>query len=158
MAFLGQDFVVEEIANEAGAFDPIPAGWYNASIVSAELKETKAGNGQYIKIRFDVTGPSYQGRVVWGQINIKNPNPTAEQIGRQQLGDLARAIGLERVSDSDQLVGGNLQIKVKVKKDEIYGDGNDVKGFKALDSSAPPTKQAAAAGTAPKSSTPPWAK
>ena len=157
MAFLGQDFVVEEIANEAGAFDPIPAGWYTANIVSAELKDTKAGNGQYVKVRFDVTGPSYEGRVIWGQLNIKNPNPQAEQIGRQQLGDLARAIGLEKVSDSDQLVGGNLQIKVAVKKDEIYGDGNDVKGFKALDSSMPP-QQSANSGAPSKSPTPPWAK
>lgn len=123
---------------EAQAYEPIPVGWYTASIAQAEVKATKAGTGQYIAVRFDITGPSAQGRVVFTNFNIRNPNPKAEEIGLQQLNGLLRSIGLASISDTDQLLGGNCQIKVTVKKDEERGDGNEVKGFKAIQGSAPP--------------------
>jgi hypothetical protein len=56
---------------------------------------------------YDITGPSHQGRVVFGNLNIKNANPKAEEIGRQQLGDIMRAIGLAKVTDTDQFIGGS---------------------------------------------------
>lgn len=155
MAFLGQVFNADEMPQSDNNFDPIPAGWYSVSINSAELRDTKAGNGQFIAIRYDVTGPTHEGRVVLGNINIRNPNPKAEEIGHQQLGELMRAVGLSRVEDTDQLVGHSLQIKVAVSHSEQYGASNDVKGFKAASggskapSDAPKT---AAAGT------PPWKK
>lgn len=159
MAFLDQPINASEIPEQDNNFDPLPAGWYTAAINGADLRTTKAGNGQFIAVRYDITGPSHQGRVVWGNINIKNPNATAEQIGRQQLGYIMRAIGLESVQDTDQLVGGNLQIKLKVTKSEQYGDGNDVSGFKALEGSAPPPVQPQAQQESkPAASTPPWQK
>ena len=147
MAKLGIEFVTADLP-EGGAFDPVPAGWYNATITEADLKTTKAGDGHYIALRFDITGPAYQGRVIWGNLNIHNPNATAEEIGRRDLGDIARAIGLEKISDTDQLVGGNLQIKVTIKRDDQYGDKNEVRGYKALDGAAPMPKFATPA-TAP---------
>lgn len=162
MTSLGQEYRTDELP-QGSNFEPIPAGWYTVTIAGAELKDTKAGTGKYIAVRFDVTGPSYEGRVVFTNLNINNPNPKAEEIGRQQLGDIARAIGLPSVSDTDQLIGGNLSIKVTVKKDDEYGDANEVKGFKAIHGSAPPSpsnpsqpqQQAAAAQPGSK---PPWAK
>jgi hypothetical protein len=50
-------------------------------------------------------------------LNIKNANPKAEEIGRQQLGDIMRAIGLAKVTDTDQLIGGQIGIKLEVKED-----------------------------------------
>lgn len=137
---------------EAQSYEPVPAGWYTASITQAEVKSTKAGTGQYIAVRFDITGPSAQGRVVFTNFNIRNPNPKAEEIGLQHLNGLLRSIGLASISDTDQLLGGNCQIKVAVKKDEEHGDGNEVKGFKAIQGSAPPpplTAQSPAPQTAP---------
>lgn len=163
MAKLGIEFVPADLP-EGGAFDPVPAGWYNATITEADLKTTKAGDGHYIALRFDITGPAYQGRVIWGNLNIHNPNATAEEIGRRDLGYIARAIGLEKISDTDQLVGGNLQIKLTIKKDEQYGDKNEVRGYKAIDGAAPmptfttpapaptPTPQA----EKPTAAVPPW--
>lgn len=161
MAKLGFEFVTAELP-EGGAFDPVPAGWYNATITEADLKTTKAGDGHYIALRFDITGPAYQGRVIWGNLNIHNPNATAEEIGRRALGDIARAIGLEKISDTDQLVGGNLQIKVTIKKDDQYGDKNEVRGYKALDGAAPmptfttPTPAPTPQAEKPTAALPPW--
>ena len=164
MAFLNEEFNVNELPQGNGNFEPLPAGWYTATISQSELKATKAGNGQYIKLRYDITGPSHQGRVVFGNLNIKNPNPKAEEIGRQQLGDIMRAIGLAKVTDTDQLIGGQIGIKLEVKQDEQYGASNEVKGFKSVSGSAAPAaasisaKTTAPASAAPAKAAPPWAK
>jgi len=161
MGFLEETFDIKDMPVEATRdFTPVPAGWYTASISGADAKDTKAGTGKYIAVRFDIIGPEYQGRVVWCNLNTRNPNPKAEEIGRQQLGTIMRAIGLAKLEDSDQLLGGSLQIKVTVKNDPNYGPGNEIKGFKAANGSAPPavskSKPAATASTAT-SASPPWA-
>ena len=142
------------------SYDLLPSGWYTAIITEAELKPTKAGTGEYIKVRYDITGPSGQGRVVFGNFNIKNPNPKAEEIGRQQLGDLMRALGLSAVHDTDQLINGHLSIKVDIRPSSgEYGAQNEVKGWRSNTASLPPQpgKPDAPAGAATKAA-PPWAR
>jgi hypothetical protein len=157
MAFLTETFDVNELpVGNAGNFEPLPVGWYTCTISQAELKDTKAGNGQYIKLRYDITGPSHQGRVVFGNLNIKNANPKAEEIGRQQLGEIMRAIGLAKVADTDQLIGGQISIKLDIKQDAKYGASNEVRGFKSVSGSVAPAATAAPAPTA--KAAPPWAK
>lgn len=160
MAFLSESFDVNAMpAKSGGAFEPLPAGWYTATISQAELKDTKAGTGQYIKLRYDITGPSHEGRVVFGNLNIKNPNPKAEEIGRADLGEIMRAIGLGKVTDTDQLIGGQLGIKLAIKEDAQYGASNEVKGYKSISGSvAPSATPAAPAAASTKSAAPPWAK
>jgi len=165
MAFLIEEFNVNELPVGNNNFEPLPAGWYSATISQSELKDTKAGNGQYIKLRFDITGPTHQGRVVFGNLNIKNPNPKAEEIGRTELGNIMRAIGLAKVTDTDQLIGGELVIKLEVKHDETYGAGNEVKGFKSASSSPAPAApvipaadKSTAPVAAPTKAAPPWAR
>lgn len=74
-----------------------------------------------------------------------------------------RAIGLPKVEDTDQLIGGQLQIKIgTAKPQEGYEVRNEVKGFKALAGASAPmpaAKSAApAASAAPAGGKPPWAK
>ena len=163
MANLGQSFNANDIPQSENNFEPIPAGWYEVSINTAELKETKAGTGEYIALRYDVLGPAHQGRVIFGNLNIRNPNSKAQDIGIQQLGELMRAIGLASVQDTDQLVGGHLEVKVKIREASGgYDASNDVSGFKAVKGGSVPmaTKKAAKSDDAPVAAagTPPWAK
>lgn len=162
MAFLTETFDINELpVGNTNNFEPLPAGWYTCTISQAELKATKAGNGQYIKLRYDITGPSHQGRVVFGNLNIKNANPKAEEIGRQQLGEIMRAIGLAKVTDTDQLIGGEIAIKLDIKQDAQYGASNEVRGFKSMSGSvAPsvPSAPASAPAAAGSKTAPPWAK
>lgn len=161
MAFLSETFDVNELPKGNSNFEPLPAGWYTSTITQAELKTTTAGNGQYIKIRYDITGPSHQGRVVFGNLNIKNPNVKAEEIGRQQLGDIMRAIGLARVADTDNLIGKQIEIKLSIKDDPKYGLGNEIKGFKSVAGSTVPAVGAMpvkAAAPAPAKAAPPWVR
>jgi hypothetical protein len=161
MAFLTETFDVNELpVGNAGNFEPLPAGWYTATISQSELKATKANDGQYIKLRYDITGPSHQGRVVFGNLNIKNANPKAEEIGRQQLGEIMRAIGLVKVTDTDQLIGGQISIKLEIKQDAQYGAKNEARAFKSVSGSVAPsaTPASAAAPAATSKAAPPWAK
>ncbi|MDA1044138.1 MAG: DUF669 domain-containing protein [Verrucomicrobia bacterium] len=161
MAFLPEEFDVDKLPQGTGNFEPLPAGWYDASITKADLTDTKAGNGQYIKLRFDITGPTHQGRVVFGNLNIKNSSVKAEEIGRQQLGELMRAIGLPKVLDTDQLIGGHLSIKLSVRDDPQYGTSNEVKGYKAIGGSVPAMPVSVFARKEPawaEAHTPPWGK
>jgi hypothetical protein len=161
MASLSQSYDVSDLPKGTGDFQPLPPGWYSATITGAEIKSTKAGNGEYIAVKYSITGPTHQGRIIFSNLNIKNPNPKAEEIGRQQLGDVMRSIGLARVDDTDQLIGGSLVLKIEVKEDEKYGAGNEVKGFKAVAGGSMPspglTMPVLAAPVTGKAA-PPWAK
>lgn len=168
MAFLGESFGVDELPQSDRNYELIPEGWYNATITKAELANTKAGTGQKIDVRYDITGPTQQGRVMFQAINIRNQSQKAEEIGRQQLGELMRAIGLPRVEDTDQLIGTNMLIKIKIRKptdkDKAAGyteDKNEVAGFKASGGGIAPQPAAfaaPAATSAPAGAKPPWAK
>ena len=70
------------------------------------------------------------------------------------------AVGLQQVSDTDQLVGANLSIKLTIKDSPKYGLQNEVQAFKAIEGSTPPVSAPAPAAPPPPatSATAPWAK
>lgn len=156
MAFLGTTIRADELPESTGGdFAPIPAGEYTVSIAAADLTPTKDGTGQYIKLKLNVIAPTHQGRVLFANLNIRNQSAKAEEIGRQQLGAVMRAIGLATIEDTDQLIGGTLIAKVDIRTSEQYGAQNEVKAYKPLSGAAPASKpqqataqpQAAAAPT-----------
>lgn len=165
MALLGQSFNVNDLP-EGNSYELVPEGWYDAVITKADLVPTKDKTGERLNIRYDITGPTHQGRVVFSGINIKNKSPEAEDIGRQQLGSIMRSIGLPQLEDTDQLIGGNLKIKVKIREPQNgYEASNDVSGFKASGnaSALPQVAKVASAASAPAAASsdrplPPWAK
>jgi len=129
---LNEAFTLASLPTSNRTYDVVPAGWYVAQITDAEIKDTKRGDGKYIKIRYDIQGPNHQGRVVFGNLNVNNPNPAAEKIGRQQLGDIMRSVGMSNVTDTDELLGKTMQIKIDIRDSEQYGPSNEVKAWKAL--------------------------
>ena len=156
------NFEVDTTQDLNDDFAPLPEGWYTAQVAEVSDHQTKAGNGRYIKVRYDIQGPTHSGRVVFGNINYQNANEVAERIGRQQIGKLATAAGITQLRDSDQLVGATVQIKLTIRKSEEYGDSNDVKAFKPAGSVAPPAQQLQAAAAAVDgkvtAAAPPWAR
>jgi hypothetical protein len=163
MAQLNEVFDIKDLPQgNNNDYTPLPDGWYTTHINAASLESTKAGTGSYIKVRYDITGPTHQGRVVFGNFNVRNPSTKAEEIGRQQLGDLMRSIGLTRVADTDQLVGCNCQIKLTTKVQEGYEPSNEIRGWKAVEGGSMPKPEAPAslpaAPPAGAAASPPWAK
>lgn len=156
MSKFDESFVASELPESSGEFPPLPDGWYSVIINKAEIKSTKEGSGQYINLRYDITGPTNQGRIVFSNINIKNKSSVAEEIGRQALGGIMRAIGLSKVDDTDQLIGGNLEIKLSTRTQEGYEPSNEVRSYRAVgdqQSSSPALSTGASSKAAP-----PWAK
>ena len=156
MAFLGQSFNVNSLPkDEGGEFTPLPEGWYNVVVKDSQLKPTKDGSGQYISIRLTVEGPTHAGRGVFTNLNIVNKSPDAERIGRAQLRTILECGGVQEFSDTDQLIGIRLQVKVVVKParqdpatGRVYDADNEVKGYKAIeDASMPAFQQPPAAPT-----------
>lgn len=158
MASLGFTVNASDLPEDnAGDYSPVPAGDYDVVIKDAEIRTTKSGTGQYIALRLDITGPSHEGRVIWSNLNIKNDSQKAEEIGRQQLGQVMRAVGLPSLQDTDQLIGGNLGVKLTIRKSEEWGDSNEVKAYKAAKTGSA-AKPAQPSASAPAASTPPWMK
>lgn len=151
---------LNDLPEQTNDFSPIPAGDYTVAIKDAELKPTKDGSGQYIKLKLQVQAPAHVGRVIFSNLNIRNKSQAAETIGRQQLGAIMRALGLASVSDTDQLIGATIGIKVAIKEAQNgYEAQNEVKAYKALTGNTPspasaPQAPAAATGKA----APPWLK
>jgi len=155
MSFLGQEYKADELP-ESQSFEPLPPGVYNLKITEASLKDTKSGTGQYLSMRLDVTGPTHQGRCLFDNLNIRNASAKAEEIARQKLGELMRAIGLASVSDTDQLVGRDVAAQVKTEKSEEYGDKSIISHYKAIGGSPMPT--GAKTEAKPAAAKAPWAK
>lgn len=159
MARLDIGFTADELPESRGDYEPLPEGWYSADIGDAEIRVTKDGTGQYIRCRYNITGPTKAGRVVFGNLNIMNKSQKAEEIGRQQLGELMRSVGIGRIEDTDQLIGCPLQIKLSIRPAENgYAAQNEVRGFRAPEGAARSTAAPAASGSASAKAAPPWAK
>ena len=130
----GYDAAAEAQNANTGDFQPLPPGWYQVSIEKAELKTTKAGTGKYVKLMMTVLGPTGSNRKVFTNINIVNPNPTAQQIGRREMGALQMAIGKPRATDTAELIGGVLDVKLAIETNSAGGGDNVVKAYRACGS------------------------
>lgn len=144
--------------------DLLPAGVYNARIIESSVAPLKSGNGDGLKLTFEIIdGPSAKRRV-WTSLNVKHINPDTQKWGQQDLRKICVAVGVPNMEDTTQLHNRPLKIKVIIKKDEGYGDKNEVKGYEpaaAGFAAVPPAIQtqstaAAPAQTAAKPSAP-WA-
>lgn len=138
----------------------LPAGWYDAMITASSVVPTSAGTGTLLKLTYDIlTGP-HKGRKVFGQLNIKNPNQIAQEIGLSQLSAICGALGIIQLPDTNLLHNKPMKIKLKVKpggiKDqstgERYEDSNEVNGWE--NSKAEVGQTAAPVSAAPAPSVP----
>ena len=154
MVSLGQNYHTDDLP-ASQSFDLMPVGEYKAMIEAAEVKDTKSGGKMIVLthvVMDEKEGGKYQNRKVWQNLNLQNPSEAAEKIGKQQLGDLLRAIGKTSCNDTDELIEENLIIVVGLSKADPtgqYEQRNEVKRVKALEGSAAP-------GSAAPGSTPPW--
>jgi hypothetical protein len=89
----GLNFNANDVPEDEG-FQPIPEGDYTCQIVQSEMKDTKAGTGQYLELRIQVLEEPYVGRLVFERLNLINPNETAVKIANRTLADICEAVGV----------------------------------------------------------------
>lgn len=127
------NFDASQIAPDSGVQDPVPAGWYNTVIDQSELKPTKDGTGNYLEIRHNIIDGAHAGKKVYGRLNLRNANPTAQEIGYKQLSAVCHAVGVLQVQDSAQLHNIPLKIKVKVRAASgEYEASNEIVSWKNI--------------------------
>lgn len=140
--------------HEPNDFSPVPAGRYLAAITASEMKPTKAGNGSYLELEFEILEGEYKGRKLWDRLNLDNPNETAVKIAQGTLSAICRAVGVMQPRDSAELHGLPLTVIVAVEKRQDNGeDSNRIKGYKSKNE---PAETPAAPAT--KNGAPPWKK
>ena len=157
-------------------YELLPAGFYTAQVIESEIVPLQSGQGQALKLTFEVLQDGYRSRKVWARLNIQHSgSPESERIANEQLRELCESVGVVRMSDTTELHNKPVQIRVKIREDKTgkYEPQNDVIGYKPV-GGAPmhgqpivpgmaqrasvPAANAPAAAAAPGGSTPPWAK
>lgn len=155
------NFDANTVAPDQGAQDAIPAGWYNVVIDQSDVKPTKDGTGHFLELRHKVMDGAFGGKYVYARLNLRNANPTAQEIGYKQLSAVCHAVGVLQVQDSAQL--HNIPLKIKVKLRPASGDyeaSNEISSWKNINEVVTQVAAAVAGGfpaapTAPAFAMPP---
>ena len=130
--------------------DAIPSGTYEAVVTDSETRATKSGTGIGINLTFEILseGPA-KGRKVFAWINYENASAKAQQIGREELASLCKAVGVVELDDTVQL--HNLPLLITVGLDRNDPTKNVIKAYKAksAQTAQPAQKSPQAAGAAP---------
>jgi ribosomal protein S28E/S33 len=146
MAFLGETFDATSV-EPAQPRDNLPPGNYTAQVIESVMKETAKG-GTMLQLTLEIIDGPSKGRRVWDNLNIKNPNPTAQEIALRTLSAICLAIGKQHISDSEEIHFLPMTITVAVEVDnrdkELPPDEqrrrNVVKGYAAARGDAPVAK------------------
>jgi Protein of unknown function (DUF669) len=131
MAKLGGTFDATGVEPNA-PLEALPPGDYQVQILQSEMRVTKAGTGQMLWLDMEVLEGPHQGRHVYDQLNLINPNSTAEEIAQRTLSAICHAVGKLQVSDSEELHFLPMVVKVAVQPNGY----NEIKGYKPLQQSA----------------------
>ena len=116
-----------DTSDDRGGFEPLPKGKYNAMVIESTVKDTKAGTGQYLELVCQVLDGEHINRKIWHRLNIVNPNPVAENIGRKDLAVLMMNLGLPpQMGDTQELHGKPFIMGLKISQRDGYEPSNDV--------------------------------
>jgi hypothetical protein len=144
------NFNAKEIPVSTGEYEPLPAGVYTMQIVESDMRTTKAGDGQYLYLEFEVQGPTHTGRKFFDRLNLFNNNPKTVEIANRQLASICRAVNILTLNDSQELHYKPLQVKIKITQSRDGSPQNSAtylagEAVKAAASSAPAEQPASAA-------------
>lgn len=115
MAQLGQRFNAQDHDTTQGDYSELPNGDYELEIEASDIKAGENGTG--LSTTMIVVRPDeYQGRKLFSYYNLEHNNSQAQEIGQRQFASLCRAIGVEGVSDSEELHFKLFTVKVGLGK------------------------------------------
>lgn len=139
-------------------FDTLPAGDYQVRIIESDRVVTQSGQGQYLKLTMEIMAGQFAGRRLWDNLNLWNHNEKAVQIAQKSLAQICQAVGVARVTDTQELHNIPMVARVTVKQDEKYGAQNKISVYMPAAGAASVPKSFPPAAPAPKANgaTPPW--
>ena len=141
---LGSDGTPGSLANL------LPPGDYQAKVVESAVISASSGNGEILKLTFEVGAGDFRGRRVVEWLNIVNAHATAQRIAQDRLARLCIAAGLAGITDSEELHDIDVVIRVDIRPGSGgYGDQNIIKDYRALAAVKPPPRRPAVTGGRP---------
>lgn len=150
--------VFENAAFEAptNSFDPLPPGEYEAMVINAEERETRAGNGTFIALTMEILEGKFSGRKIWENLNVVNPNKTTVEMAHRNLKQLSIACGYPaELTEIDWENCVNIPFTMTLDIDRKDSTRNRVMGYKRVGSGLAPFKNAPGAH-APLTAAKPW--
>ena len=127
MARLDETFDATDI-DPLQPFENLPAGTYRAQIVESEMRATRNGQGQYLWLMLDILEGAYQGRKLFDQLNLINPNPQTVEMAKRSLSAICHATGRIAIADSEELHLMPMEIVVTVEPPKNgYGARNRIR-------------------------------
>lgn len=169
---------VQEVG-EIGGYTVMPKGFYEAWVVSSELKPNSKGTGYFLKFIWEIIEGEFMGKkLVTPCVNVKNASKQAQDIGRGQWKRIYTAAGfVAEPDDTSEIHEKRMMIKVDVepqteinpKTGQPYNDKNVVVDWFPVGKQPKPTAGVVAATKAVKAApvvsapvaeedddTPPW--
>ena len=104
----------------------MPDGEYSLTVIATEKRDNKAGTGSYILLTLEVASGKYERKWVREYLNLWNPNEQAVEIAQRKLGQLCKALGIEHLGDSDELLNRTVQAKIVTKPGSNGYDAQNV--------------------------------
>jgi Protein of unknown function (DUF669) len=94
---------------------PLAAGDYVFEIVHSDIRENSKGTGEYLLLVLHGLEGAAKGCVVFDYLNFKNPNAWAVQEAHKRLAQIADALGIGDLKDSEELHYQPLRIRLRVR-------------------------------------------
>jgi hypothetical protein len=129
MAYLPEPFDPSQEPPGGGGFEPLPPGEYPATVVEADVKTPKSGDGYMLAIRYKISDGEYEGRLIFQTAVFQHSSEIAQRIGRATMKSLCDACGLQAaVKDTDAFLWKPVRLKLGIEKDKggLYDDRNKV--------------------------------
>lgn len=113
-----------------GESQPIPAGVYEAMIVSSEMKRNRAGTGSYLAIGLQIVSGEYQRRMCFDNVNLVHPSEQAREIARRTLAKIMKSVGKDRIRSHEELRNIPMLVKIAVRPAEgQFSARNEVRDY-----------------------------
>lgn len=123
------------------AIELLPSGDYPVILIETDLVKKDSGAVQFVFCVQITEGP-HQNRRVYSQQNYTKKDGTPNAIGRGQVSQICRCVGVMNPRDTSELHHKRLVAKVGVEKGtDGYADRNEVKGFKPYQVANPTVPQ-----------------
>jgi hypothetical protein len=140
-------------------YAPLPVGTYLAHITESDVVKLKSGNGDGLKLTFEILDGPYKSRRIWQQLSVKHNIEKTQSIAQGQLSALCRAVNVIKLVDTGALHNKPVKINVILREaTDGYQAANEVKGYEPAGGPAPVVSAPAAETPAARPAAPAWAR
>lgn len=131
--------------------EPVPAGRYSAMVTDSAIKATKAGDGEYIELTWEIVGGPHNNRKWWQMYQVKNKSEKAVSMAQADLSAICKAMGREGFDMTEDLHNHEIVVDLEIESQAGWSDKNRVPfmGYHAASAAAAAPAPAAPAPAAP---------